>query len=57
MVKCSRDGHKIFFDSWNQSTIEHKETVKILLLKRANKVLGVTTLSESGISGSLMEFV
>jgi len=25
-VKCSRDAHKIFFDSWNQNTIEHKES-------------------------------
>ena len=54
-VKCSRDAHKIFFDSWNQSTIEHKETVKMLLLNRANKVLGITTISEGGISGSLMD--
>jgi DNA repair protein RadC len=54
-VKCSKDAHKIFFDSWNQSTIEHKETVKMLLLNRANKVLGITTLSEGGISGSVMD--
>ena len=54
-VKCSRDAHKIFFDSWNHSTIEHTETVKLLLLNRANKVLGITTLSEGGISGSLMD--
>ena len=54
-VKCSRDAQKIFFDSWDHSTIEHKETVKMLLLNRANKVLGITTLSEGGISGSLMD--
>src|SRR5450756_2280739 len=54
-VKCSRDAHKIFFDSWNQSTIEYKETVKMLLLNRANKVLGITTISEGGLSGTLMD--
>ena len=54
-VNCSRDAHKIFFDSWDLSTIEHKETVKMLLLNRANKVLGITTISEGGISGSLMD--
>jgi DNA repair protein RadC len=54
-VKCSRDAHKIFFDSWDTATIEHKETVKMLLLNRANKVLGITTISEGGISGSLMD--
>jgi DNA repair protein RadC len=54
-VKCSRDAHKIFFDSWNQSTIEHKETVKMLLFNRANKVLGISTISEGGLSGTLMD--
>ena len=54
-VACSRDAHKIFFDSWDIATIEHKETVKMLLLNRANKVLGITTISEGGISGSLMD--
>ena len=54
-VKCSRDAHKIFFDSWDTATIEHKETVKMLLLNRANKVLGITTISEGGLSGTLMD--
>ena len=52
-VKCSGDAHKIFFDSWNQNTIEHKETFKMLLLNRANKVLGITTISEGGLSGTV----
>jgi len=54
-VKCSRDAQKIFFDSWNQSTIEHKETFKMLLLNRANKVLGMTTISEGGLSGTVTD--
>jgi DNA repair protein RadC len=54
-VSCSRDAHKIFFDSWDHYTIEHKETIKILLFNRANKVPGITTLSEGGISGSSMD--
>ncbi|MBK7134479.1 MAG: JAB domain-containing protein [Bacteroidales bacterium] len=55
VVKCSRDAHKIFFDSWNQNTIEHKETFKMLLLNRANKVLGITTISEGGLSGTVTD--
>jgi DNA repair protein RadC len=54
-IKNSHDAHKIFFDSWDTATIEHKETVKMLLLNRANKVLGITTLSEGGLSGTLMD--
>jgi DNA repair protein RadC len=54
-VKCSRDAQKIFFDSWNQNTIEQKETFKMLLLNRANKVLGITTISEGGLSGTVTD--
>ena len=55
VVSCSRDAHKIFFDSWNQNTIEHKETFKMLLLNRANRVLGITTISEGGLSGTVTD--
>ena len=55
VVSCSRDAHKIFFDSWNQNTIEHKETFKMLLLNRANKVLGITSISEGGLSGTVTD--
>ena len=54
-VKCSGDAHKIFFDPWNQNTIEQKETFKMLLLNRANKVLGITTISEGGLSGTVTD--
>ena len=54
-VKCSGDAHKIFFDSWNQNTIEQKETFKMLLLNSANKVLGITTISEGGLSGTVTD--
>src|SRR5450759_3390254 len=54
-IKNSHDAHKIFFDSWDTATIEHKETFKMLLLNRANKVLGITTLSEGGLSGTVTD--
>ena len=54
-IKNSHDAHKIFFDSWDTATIEHKETVKMLLLNRANKVLGMTTISEGGLSGTVTD--
>ena len=54
-VKCSGDAHKIFFDSWNPNSIEHKESFKMLLLNRANKVLGITTISEGGLSGTVTD--
>jgi DNA repair protein RadC len=41
--------------TWNQNTIEHKETFIMLLLNRANKVLGITTISERGLSGTVTD--
>jgi DNA repair protein RadC len=35
--------------------IEQKETFKMLLLNRANKVLGITTISEGGLSGTVTD--
>jgi DNA repair protein RadC len=54
-IKCSRDAQEIFFNSWDQNTIEHKEVFKMLLLNRANKVLGITTISEGGLSGTVTD--
>ena len=36
-------------------TIEHKESFKLLLLKRANRVLGICTISEGGINGTIVD--
>ena len=55
VVSCSRDAQKILFESWDLSNIEHVETCKMLLLNRANKVLGITTISKCGISGSTVD--
>jgi DNA repair protein RadC len=54
-IKNYHDAHKIFFDSWNQNTIEHKEFFKMLLLNKVNKVLGFTTISEGGLSGTVTD--
>jgi DNA repair protein RadC len=55
LVTTSRDAQKILFESWDLSNIEHVETCKMLLLNRANKVLGITTISKCGISGSIVD--
>jgi len=54
-VKCSKDAQEIFYHSWDHSTIEHVEASKMLLLSRANKVLGLATLSNGGVAGSIMD--
>lgn len=54
-VKCSRDAYDLFIDSWDLDTIEHVEEFKMLLLNRANTVLGIMTVSRGGISGTVTD--
>ena len=54
-IRNSEDAAAIFFNHWDFHTIEHIEEVKMLLLNRANKVLGVVNLSRGGSCGSIID--
>ena len=54
-IKNVEDAASLFFKIWDMATIEHVEEVKMILLNRANKVLGVTNISQGGISGSIID--
>lgn len=50
----SEDVYKLLIDNfYDKDTIEHKESFKVVLLNQANKVLGVTSISEGGISETI----
>lgn len=53
-ITNSRDGYALFVENWD-STIELYETFKILLLNKANKVLGISTIGEGGVSGCVVD--
>ncbi len=53
-ISSSRDAYEIFRDSWD-STMEYSESFRILLLNRANKALGVTTVSTGSLSGTIVD--
>jgi len=40
---------------WNSGAIEYIEEAKIILLNRANEILGVYELSKGGISGTIVD--
>jgi DNA repair protein RadC len=42
-------------NSWSKNTIELQEEFKILLLNRANVVLGVYSMSKGGVSGTFVD--
>lgn len=54
-VSNSKDLFNIVHNQWNKDTIEMYEEVKILLLNRANKVLGIYALSKGGLSSSVVD--
>jgi len=54
-IKSSKDAYDIFIGDWDLSTIEHHESFKLLLLNRANKVLGVANISQGGTNGTVTD--
>ena len=45
----------LLFMVWDWTSIEHSEEVKIIMLNRANRVLGDTTVSKGELSGSIFD--
>ena len=54
-ITRSEDAYKAFLDNWNKDTIELYEEFKIMLMNRANEVIGIYTLSKGGISGTVVD--
>ena len=53
-ISCSQDAYKVFKDIWNEH-ISYKESMYILLLNRANRVLGYHLLSQGGTTGTVVD--
>lgn len=54
-VSQSKDAYNILFNNWDQGRIELNEQFFILLLNRANRVIGMTEISSGGFSGTLVD--
>ena len=54
-VNHSQDAFNVFNDHWDHGLIEHIEEFKILLLNRANLVLGLASLFKGGGSGTVID--
>ena len=55
VVSSSHEAHRVLYSNWNMETIEHVEEFKIMLLNRANKVLGIASVSKGGTSGTVVD--
>lgn len=54
-VKNSEDVWKVALSHWNMDVIEYQEQVKLVLLNRANKVLGIYHVSKGGTVSSVID--
>ena len=54
-VTQSKDAYNIFFHNWDQGRIEMNEQFFILLLNRANNVIGMTEISSGGFAGTVVD--
>jgi DNA repair protein RadC len=54
-ITTSQSAYDVLYMNWNLNTIDLKETFKILCLDRANNVIGIHTVSEGGVSGTVVD--
>lgn len=47
--------YNLFISNWNLDLVEFQEEVKIVLLNKANIVLGIHDLAKGGVSGSVVD--
>ncbi len=54
-IESSHSAYEILLASWFAGTIELQEEFKVLLLNRANQVLGIYNLSKGGTAGTVVD--
>ena len=54
-ITSSKDAYDILLENWDADKIEFVEQFKVLLLNRANKVLGIFEVSTGGVSGTVAD--
>jgi len=54
-ISNSQDAYELLLSHWDKDIIEFQEEVKVILLNRANKALGIYDLSKGGVSQSVID--
>jgi DNA repair protein RadC len=54
-ITSSKSAYEVLLKAWDENKIEFVEQFKVLLLNRANRVLGVYEVSTGGISGTVAD--
>lgn len=54
-ITKGEEAYKVLLNSWDLDIIELQEEFKVLLLNKANEVLGIYPLSRGGITGTVVD--
>ena len=54
-ITGSKDAYQILFENWDRSKIEFVEQLKVMLLNRANRVLGIFEVSSGSATGTVAD--
>ncbi|MBN7817466.1 JAB domain-containing protein [Algoriphagus pacificus] len=54
-VGCSRQVYEVLYNFWDKDTLELAEHFQVMLLNRANRVLGICTISKGGTAGTVVD--
>ena len=54
-INSSEDAYRILVDQWDLGKVSLLEEFKIILLNRGNRVLGITNISQGGVSGTVAD--
>jgi len=53
-ITCSKDVYSLVYPSW-MAEIDYRESFRIMLLSKANKVLGIASMFTGGLSGVVVD--
>jgi DNA repair protein RadC len=54
-LKTSKDSYQLLLQTWDPNKVEFVEQFKVILMNRANRVLGIYELSTGGITGTVAD--
>lgn len=54
-IKSSKDCYRLLLQTWDKNRIEFVEQFKVILMNRAQRVLGIYEMSTGGVSGTVAD--
>jgi DNA repair protein RadC len=54
-IMSSRDAYDVFLENWDDTKLEFVEQFKVMLLNRANRVLGIFVVSTGSSTGTVAD--